>query len=120
MSHNLHLYHKIVRRLVQWREGARIIQVCNLALLITTLSLGTGIHLADIVSEWPFASCDLSLVNRLRRFLANTAVDGKAWYRPVAEQLVPPFAGQRIRAVILGFGGSHLVLHQHRRRGCPC
>jgi hypothetical protein len=100
MSHNLCLYHKIVQRLVQWREGARITRVRNLALLITGLSLGTGIHLADIVSEWPFASRDLSLVNCLRRFLTNTAVDVEGWYRSVAEQLMAPFAGQCIRLVI--------------------
>ena len=124
MSHNLRLYHKIVRRLVQWREGARITRVRNLALLITGLSLGTGIHLADIVSEWPFASRDLSLVNRLRRFLANTAVDVEEWYRPVAEQLVAPFAGQRMRLVIdatkVGFGHRLLVVGiTYRKRTLP-
>lgn len=122
MSHNLRLSHKIVRQLVQWRD-ARITRTRNLALLITGLSLGAGIHLSDVVSEWPLPSRDVSLVNRLRRFLANTSVDVTEWYRPVAEQLVAPFAGQRLRLVIdttkVDFGRLLVIGMTYRKRTLP-
>ena len=123
MSHNLHLYHKIIRRFVQWRD-VRITRARNLALLITGLSLGRGIHLSEIVSEWPLPGRDVSLVNRLRRFLANSNVDVAAWYRPVAERLVAPFAGQRLQLVVdttkVGFGHRLLVIGiAYRKRTLP-
>jgi len=124
MPHNLQLYHKVVQQLVQWHADARITRVRNLALLVTGLTLGSGIHLADIISTWPFPSRDVSLVNRLRRFLANAAVDVATWYRPLAEQLVAPFARQRVRLVIdaTKVGPSHRLLViglAYRKRTLP-
>lgn len=123
MPHNLRLYHKICRQLVQWRDE-RITRIRNMALLITGLALGLGIHMSDIVSEWPVAGREPSLVNRLRRFLSNSAVHVQAWYRPVAEHLLAPFAGQRIRLVVdvtkLGFDQRLMVIGiAYRKRTLP-
>jgi len=123
MPHNQRLYHKLCRQLAEWTDD-RITRVRNMALLITGLALGMGIHLSDIVSEWPLAGRDPSLVNRLRRFLSNPAVDVADWYRPVVAQLVAVFADQRIRLVVdvtkLGFNHRLLVIGiAYRKRTLP-
>jgi hypothetical protein len=123
MPHNLRLYHKARRQLVQWRED-RITRVRNLALLIVGLCLGEGIHLSDIVSAWPVAGREVSLVNRLRRFLSNSSVDVHAWYRPVVRQLLAPFAGLTIRLVIdvtkVGFSHRLMMIGlAYRKRTLP-
>jgi hypothetical protein len=123
MPHNLRLYHNACRQLVQWRNE-RITRIRNLALLIVGLCLGDGIHLSDIVSEWPTAGRKVSLVNRLRRFLSNVSVDVQAWYRPIARQLVAPFAGLRVRLIIdvtkLGFNHRLMTIGlAYRKRALP-
>ncbi|MEZ4732939.1 MAG: hypothetical protein R3E79_38060 [Caldilineaceae bacterium] len=53
MTNNLHLYHKTVHQLCQWLPGERITRLRNLALLLVGLQLGRGIHLSQIVNQWP-------------------------------------------------------------------
>ena len=121
MSHNLRLYSKIKQQILQWLPDARITRVRNLALLIAGLCLERGIHLTEIVSAWPLPGRELSLVNRLRRFLSNDAVDVAAWYRPVARQILAVFADQQVRLMIdttkVGFHHRLLMIglaYRHR------
>lgn len=124
MSHYLQTYHKTKRRVRQLHPEKRITRVRNLALLITGLCLGEGIHLAQIISAWPLPGKDPSLVNRLRRFLANAAVEVQSWYRPVVQQFLAPFAGHRLRLIIdsTEIGGKYRLLMvglAYRKRTLP-
>jgi hypothetical protein len=80
--------------------------------------------LSHIVRKWPIAGKDLSLVNRLHRFLSNPRWSVQEWYRPVAIRVLQPFAGRRIRLVIdctkLGFRYRLMVVGvAFRRRTFP-
>jgi len=124
MSHNLSLYHNTRRQFVQWYPEARITRVRNLALLVTGLCLSMGIHLSQIASEWPLPGKEPSLVNRLRRFLSNSAVDVSAWYRPIARRLIASLAGQCLRLVVdvtkVGFNHRLMVIGlAYRKRTLP-
>lgn len=124
MSHNLQLYCKVKRCILQWLPKARITRVRNLALLVTGLCEEQGIHMSEIVGEWPMPGRVVSLVNRLRRFLSNEAVDVDAWYRPLARQILAVFEGQQVRLVIdttkVGFDHRLLVIGLvYRQRTLP-
>lgn len=121
---NLQLYHKLREQLSQWLPAERVTRQRNGALLVIGLYLSHAIHLSHIVRHLPLLGQDLSLVNRLRRFLDNPRMDVWAWYRPVAEQLVAQLAGQPIRLVIdstkVGFGCRLLMVGLlYRRRTLP-
>ena len=124
MRNNLHLYHIVLAQLCQWFPDERITRTRNLALFVTGLALSTAVHLPMVVRKWPVAGQLPSLVNRLRRFLDNPRVDVRSWYRPVAEQLVQSFAGQRIRLVVdctkVGFNFRLLTISiAYRKRTLP-
>ncbi len=124
MRNNLHLYHMMVRQLVQWLPDERVTRHRNLALLVIGLYLGASVHLAMIVRRWPVAGRLPSLVNRLHRFLCNKFVSPQDWYEPVARSLLTCLSQQRLRLVIdttqVGFSHRALVVAvAHRRRTLP-
>lgn len=99
MTH-LQQYYKVLSQLRQWWPAERITRVRNMALLMLGLYLGKSIHLAQIVGEWPVAGKIPSLVNRVRRFLDNEQVQVRAWYRPLAQEVIDAFVGRQLRLVI--------------------
>lgn len=125
MANNLQLYHRILRELCQWHPGERITRIRNLALLLVGLTQGQGIHLSQIVEQWPgLAAKEPSLVNRLRRFLDNRAVLVRAWYAPLARQLLQACAGQELRLIIdcskVGFHHRILTVSlAYKKRALP-
>lgn len=124
MPHNLQLYHKVLHQLCQWLPSSRITRARNLALLIVGLCLGSGIHLATVVSEWPLPGKEPSLVNRLRRFLDNQGVTVRQWYQPLLLDILAAFAGKELRLVIdstkVGFNHRLLVIGlAYRKRTLP-
>lgn len=124
MPHNLQFYHKVLQQLCQWLPSSRITRARNLALLVVGLCLGGGIHLATIVSEWPLPGKELSLANRLRRFLANEGVTVRGWYQPLLGDIIGAFAGKALRLVIdstkVGFNHRLLVIGlAYRQRTLP-
>jgi hypothetical protein len=104
---NLRLYHKVFDQLCKWLPEERVTRMRNLALLVMGLYLGAAVHLSFIVRKWPMQGKDVSLVNRLRRFLDNPRLSVRECYRPVAQGVAAAFAGKQIRLVIdctkLGF-----------------
>lgn len=100
MSSNLQVYHNLLEQLCQWLPDERITRLRNMALLLMGLQVSGGIHLSLIVRKWPVPGKDVSLVNRLRRFLNNPRVDVGQWYRPIALRLLRSFAGQPLHLVI--------------------
>jgi hypothetical protein len=121
---NLRLYHKLLQQLCQWFRTERIRRKRNMALLLVSLYTSGRVHLSHIVRKWPLPGKDLSLVNRLRRFLSNPRWSVQEWYRPVAVRLLQPFAGGRLRLVMdctkLGFRYRLMVVGlAYRRRTVP-
>lgn len=97
---NLQYYYKVQQQLSQWLPGERITRIRNMALLIIGLHLSRSIHLSLVVRKWPVSSKELSLVNRLRRFLSNPRLNVRQWYHPIAVHLIQSFADKRVRLVI--------------------
>lgn len=121
---NLQLYHKIFGQLRQWVPGERVTRVRNGALLVMGLYLGKAVHMAHIVRVWPLLGKEISLVNRLRRFLDNHRVQISHWYRPVVEPILQRLDGQPIRLVIdvtkVGLGHRMAMVGMaYRRRTLP-
>ena len=124
MRNNLRIYHSVFNQICQWLPEERVTRQRNMALLITGLYLGATVHLPKIVRKWPVVGKLPSLVNRLRRFLNNPRVVVKEWYRPVAKELVQPFAGGQIRLVVdctkVGFYFRLLTISiAYRKRTLP-
>jgi hypothetical protein len=121
---NLQLYHKVLAQLCKWLPDERITRMRNLSLLVIGLFLSASVHLSFIIREWPTAGKDLSLVNRLRRFLDNPRLSVEDCYRPVAQELADVFAGKQIRLVIdctkLGFNHRLMTISiAYRKRTMP-
>jgi len=111
---NLHLYDTVLEWLCQWLPEERVTRLRNGALLIIGLYLSGSVQMALMARHLPVRSQDLSLVNRLRRFLDNPRIAVWTWYRPIAERLVATLAGQALRLVIdstkVGFGYRLLMV----------
>jgi hypothetical protein len=124
MPHNLRLYHKVLHQIQQWVPEERVTRQRNLALLVMGLVTAQGIHLSYIVSSWHLQARLVSLVNRLRRFLANERVNVWHWYRPLATHLLQRLAAHPLWLVIdsTKVGRGHRVLMvgvAYRRRTLP-
>lgn len=101
MTNNLQLYHKTINQLRQWLPDERITRVRNMALLLVGLTSARGIHLSQIVNQWPQVAGKVpSLVNRLGRFLRNPRVEVRTWYEPLAKHLISQFKGRPLRLII--------------------
>lgn len=124
MRDNLQVYHTILTHVCQWFPTERITRLRNFSLFLSGLYLSAAVQLPKIVRKWPFASQHLSLVNRLRRFLDNSALDIRTYYRPIAAGLAQTFAGQPIRLIIdytkLGFHYRLVTVSiAYRKRALP-
>jgi hypothetical protein len=118
------MYHKVLTQLSKWLPEERVTRLRNMALLMSGLYFSLGIHLAHIVREWPLPGKAVSLVNRLRRFLANEQVQVRRWYRPVAQQLIARVAHTELRLIIdctkVGFDHRLLTISlAYRKRALP-
>lgn len=60
----------------------------NVLLLIVGMYQAQSVHLNWIARKIPIPVQKLSLVRRFRRFLANDAVNSRAWYHPWAINLI--------------------------------
>ena len=64
MANNLQMYHKVLNELCQWNPRERITRTRNMAFLLVGLVQGRGIHLSQIVAQWPgLEAKEPSLVN---------------------------------------------------------
>ncbi len=125
MTNNLPHYHKTVALLCQWLPGERITRLRNMALLLVGLQQARGIHLSQIVNQWPGVLGKLpSLVNRLNRFLNNPQVEVRRWYEPLAKVLIKQFQGRPLRLIIdctkVGFNFRMLSISiAYKKRALP-
>jgi hypothetical protein len=125
MSTNLPLYHEVLEQLCQWLPSERITRLRNMALLLVGMQQAGGIHLSLIVRKWPgIDSKEMSLVNRLRRFLNNHRVRTRLWYEPLLRLILESWSGQEIRLIIdctkVGFNFRLLTISlAYKKRALP-
>jgi hypothetical protein len=82
------LYHTFIRGLRQLRPQERITRLRNLAWMMSGIFMSKSVHLSRIASKIPGQAVQLSLVQRLHRFLDNPSVHVRSWYEPLARQLL--------------------------------
>jgi hypothetical protein len=120
------MYHTCFRKIRQLRPKERVTRVRNMAWLLAGLFVGQCVHLSHIARKIPGVSQKLSKVKRLSRLLANRHIRVRAWYEPVARELLTTTVahGQTVRLLVDGtkVGNGHqllMVALAYRRRALP-
>jgi hypothetical protein len=80
------LYHNWMQRICELRPNQRITQVRNFVWLMIGIYLSHSVTLSKIAGEIPGRAKLVSTTRRLSRFLDNSAVNVREWYRPIAQQ----------------------------------
>jgi hypothetical protein len=82
------LYDTVIRKLQQLRPSERITRLRNLAWLMTGIFKSKSVHLSKVAMKIPGTAVQLSIVQRLHRFLENPFFHVRTWYEPIARQLL--------------------------------
>ncbi len=120
------LYDTVIRKLRQLRPGERITRLRNLAWMMVGIFASKSVQLSKIALKIPSPAVQESIVKRLHRFLDNPFFRVRAWYEPLAEQLLEQL-GQRVGEIRLlmdatKIGADHQWLTislAFRRRALP-
>jgi hypothetical protein len=82
------LYDTVIRKLQQLRPNERITRMRNLAWLMTGIFKSKSVHLSKVAMKIPGKAVQVSIVQRLHRFLENPFFHVRTWYEPIARQLL--------------------------------
>jgi hypothetical protein len=82
------VYDTVIAKLRQLRPEERITRLRNLAWMMSGIFMSKSVHLNKIALKIPSKAVQLSVIQRLHRFLDNPAFQVRSWYKPVACQLV--------------------------------
>jgi hypothetical protein len=82
------LYDTFFTRLRQLRPQERVTRLRNLAWMMSGIFLSKSVHLSKIAMKIPSDTVQLSIVQRLHRFLDNPSFHVRSWYEPLAIQLL--------------------------------
>jgi hypothetical protein len=82
MSANLKKYDRFIARCRQLLPQERITRLRNLALMVVSLLASTDCHLSSLAEVIPLEATDLSIEQRLRRWLKNQRINVTEWYMP--------------------------------------
>ena len=108
------MYHTCFGKIRQLRPRERITRVRNMAWLLAGLFVGQCVHLSHIARKLPGQSQKLSKVKMLSRLLDNRHLRVRAWYEPVARDLLTTAVnhGQTLRLLVDGskVGNGHQLL----------
>ncbi len=104
------LYDTFFTRLRQLRPTERITHLRNLTWMMIGIFLSRSVHLSQIASKIPGQAVQLSLVQRLRRFLDNPSFHVHSWYEPVARELLLQ-AADSVGELRLIVDSTHCGLH---------
>lgn len=88
MTSSLRLFHRIDYRLTEFLPQMHAYRRRNLAWMITGIHEAQHVHLSKVAAYRPGAARLPSKTRRLRRFLANEAVEPGRYYRPIARALL--------------------------------
>lgn len=84
MLTNLDQHNKFIEHCRQLLPNARITQLRTLSLMVIGILASTDIHLSSLAEVIPLDITDLSLEQRVRRWLKNQRIDAQEWYEPFA------------------------------------
>lgn len=119
------LYNTWFRRIRELLPQERVTRVRNVVWMMVGLYLGQSVHLSSIARKLPFRTKLTSVTDRFRRFLDNKAFRARAWYRPLAQQLLADVARYGSVQLILdctkiGAGRQLLMVAlAYRKRALP-
>lgn len=100
MSTNLPQYDRVFTYCRQLLPTHRITRVRNLAWLMLGLLSSTDAHLASLAEVLPLAAADLSVEQRLRRFLDNEHIEVSAWFAPFVRAALSRLAPSVVYVVL--------------------
>ena len=78
------LYHTWIRQIRELQPFQRITRIRNMVFLIIGIYQSRSVTLSRIAGKIPGPAKLLSTTRRLSRFLANPAIEVRAWYQPIA------------------------------------
>lgn len=123
MALNLKKYDKLMARCCQLLPQERSTRVRNLVLMVVALLMSTDCHLSSLAEVIPLQATELSIEQRLRRWLKNQHIDVRAWFAPfvrAALEVYPPGIvyvildttqyGPSCRALLVGIAYASQVL----------
>lgn len=100
-------------------------RMTNMLLACVGLYKARSVHVGHIARSLPVRARKDSLVTRLRRFMANEAIDLQVWYSPIVEHLLSSAASAGHLTLIIDgskVSSSHqllMVTLAYRRRALP-
>jgi len=120
------LYNTWKMRIQQLQPGERKNRIQNYAWLIVGILQSRSVYLNRIASKIPGEAKLLSGVQRLSRLLANSAIDVRKWYEPIAKSWLMGQANnlQQVRLIVdgtkIGFAHQLLIVSlAYRKRSIP-
>lgn len=128
MHSSLHLFHRIENMLSEFLPPLYKRRLDNLAWMIVGIHQAQHVHLSKIADHRPGAATLESKTHQFRRFVANEALDARAYYEPLARQLLQQAAEAdahgRLRLLLdaLELPGRRKILMlalAYRRRALP-
>jgi len=119
-------YRTWIQRICELRPKQRKTQVQNFVWLIVGIFHSRSVSLSKIAGKVISPAKNMSTVRRLSRFLSNSAVDVRSWYRSTARSWLAAQAQQvgEIRLIVdgtkIGFGHQLLMVSlAYRHRAVP-
>ncbi len=96
------LYHTWMRKILQMRPGERKTRVKNMAWMIAGMFDSKSVQLSKIASKLPGKALLCSATRRLERFVDNGAIQVRAWYEPIARELLQNVPDHVYRLIVDG------------------
>ena len=118
------IYHTWKQKIRQIRPEERMSRVKTMAWLLAGIFVSQSVQLGRVASKVPGQTVRESVVRRLERLVANSAIRVKEWYEPVIQPILQAQVGREYRLIVDGskVGPWHqllLVSLAYRHRSIP-
>jgi len=100
MFTNLTTHDSFIEQCRQLLPKVRITQLRNLSLIVIGLLQSTDIHLSSLAEVIPLDITDLSIEQRVRRWLKNSHIDVESWYEPFVLSGLDLFSWREVYVVM--------------------
>jgi hypothetical protein len=119
-------YRTWICRICELRPKQRITQVQNFVWLLVGIFHSHSVNLSKVAGKIISSAKNVSTAQRLSRFLANSAIDVRSWYKPIAKSWLQSQFERvgEIRLIVdgtkVGFGHQLLMVSlAYRNRAVP-
>jgi hypothetical protein len=102
MGRSTELYQEIHAKLKGYHPEAHVRRLANWVWVIVGLIQSQSVHLSAIASAIPSAAAAAGRVTQVRRWLANTQIDSRLWYRPLIRQVLHAWRGRQLLVILDG------------------